>query len=123
MRVLAGHIIVQPLGGSLWHKSKDDSTPQIAVPEQSQSASASNPVKHKRTIPEYGRVVACGDSLMHEDGDREPCPVDVGAVVAFGRWDGKRINPKDEDSLCRLQWDELLAIMPDDFEPLARSLR
>jgi chaperonin GroES len=60
--------------------------------------------------PQRGTVIAAGEGLRDDDGDRIPMDVKVGDVVIFAKYAGTEFKLDDEDVLILSQKDVLAVI-------------
>jgi len=55
--------------------------------------------------PSEGEVIAVGDGLRDDDGDRIPLDVKVGDRVLFGKWSGTEVKIDGEELLIMKESD------------------
>ncbi len=60
--------------------------------------------------PAQGKVVACGDDMVMENGKSIKCPVKVGDKVVYKKWGGDEIKV-DGKELKLVKFDDLMAIL------------
>jgi chaperonin GroES len=57
--------------------------------------------------PQEGEIVAAGEGLRDEDGDRIPLDVKAGDRILFGKWSGTEVRVDGEDLLIMKESDIL----------------
>jgi chaperonin GroES len=57
--------------------------------------------------PQEGEIVAAGDGLRDEDGDRIPLDVKAGDRILFGKWSGTEVKVDGEELLIMKESDIL----------------
>lgn len=57
--------------------------------------------------PSEGEIVAVGEGLRDEDGDRIPLDVKAGDRILFGKWSGTEVKVDGEDLLIMKESDVL----------------
>jgi chaperonin GroES len=57
--------------------------------------------------PAEGEIVAVGDGLRDDDGDRIPLDVKAGDRVLFGKWSGTEVTVNGEELLIMKESDIL----------------
>lgn len=57
--------------------------------------------------PQEGEVVAAGEGVYNEDGDRIKLDVKVGDKILFGKWSGTEVKIDGEDLLIMKESDIL----------------
>ena len=57
--------------------------------------------------PSEGEIVAVGEGLRDEDGDRIPLDVKSGDRILFGKWSGTEIKIEGEDLIIMKESDVL----------------
>lgn len=57
--------------------------------------------------PQEGEIVAAGDGLRDDDGDRIPLDVKAGDRILFGKWSGTEVKVDGEELLIMKESDIL----------------
>ena len=57
--------------------------------------------------PQEGEIVAAGEGLRDEDGDRIPLDVKAGDRILFGKWSGTEVKVDGEELLIMKESDIL----------------
>lgn len=92
IKPLMGYCLVEP-------SSADTTTASgIILPESAQEK------------PAQGKVVACGDDMVMENGKSVKCPVKVGNKVVYKKWGGDEIKVSGVEYKL-VKFDDLMAIL------------
>src|SRR3954469_5040652 len=62
--------------------------------------------------PDQGRVLACGNGKILEDGKVRPLDVKVGDVVLFGKYSGQTVKVDGEELLVMREEDIMAIVEP-----------
>ncbi|MBI2338205.1 co-chaperone GroES [Candidatus Daviesbacteria bacterium] len=92
IKPLMGYVLVQP------SEAETRTASGIILPESAQEK------------PAQGKVVACGDEMVMENGKSVKCPVKVGDKVVYKKWGGDEIKV-DGRELKLVKFDDLMAIL------------
>lgn len=92
IKPLMGYVLVQP------SEAESKTASGIILPESAQEK------------PAQGKVVACGDEMVMENGKSVKCPVSVGDKVVYKKWGGDEIKV-DGKELKLVKFDDLMAIL------------
>lgn len=92
IKPLMGYILVEP------SEAEGRTASGIILPESAQEK------------PAQGKVVACGDEMVMENGKVVKCPVKVGDKVVYKKWGGDEIKV-DGKELKIVKFDDLMAIL------------
>ena len=92
IKPLMGYILVEP------SEAESRTASGIILPESAQEK------------PAQGKVIACGDEMVMENGKVVKCPVSVGDKVVYKKWGGDEIKV-DGRELKLVKFDDLMAIL------------
>lgn len=92
IKPLMGYVLVEP------SEAESKTASGIILPESAQEK------------PAQGKVVACGDEIVMENGKSVKCPVSVGDKVVYKKWGGDEIKV-DGKELKLVKFDDLMAIL------------
>ena len=92
IKPLMGYILVEP------SEADTKTASGIILPESAQEK------------PAQGRVLACGDDMVMENGKVVKCPVKVGDKVVYKKWGGDEIKMEGKE-LKLVKFDDLMAIL------------
>ncbi|OGE64488.1 hypothetical protein A3I48_02345 [Candidatus Daviesbacteria bacterium RIFCSPLOWO2_02_FULL_36_7] len=92
IKPLMGYVLVQP------SEAETKTLSGIILPESAQEK------------PAQGKVVACGDEMVMENGKSVKCPVSVGDKVVYKKWGGDEIKV-DGKEMKLVKFDDLMAIL------------
>ena len=92
IKPLMGYVLVEP------SEAETKTASGIILPESAQEK------------PAQGKVVACGDEMIMENGKAVKCPVKVGDKVVYKKWGGDEIKV-DGKELKLVKFDDLMAIL------------
>ncbi|MDP3733414.1 MAG: co-chaperone GroES [Candidatus Daviesbacteria bacterium] len=92
IKPLMGYVLVEP------SEAETKTLSGIILPESAQEK------------PAQGKVVACGDEMVMENGKSVKCPVKVGDKVVYKKWGGDEIKI-DGKELKLVKFDDLMAIL------------
>ncbi|MCL5784781.1 MAG: co-chaperone GroES [Patescibacteria group bacterium] len=92
IKPLMGYVLVEP------SSAETKTSSGIILPESAQEK------------PAQGKVVACGDEMVFENGKVMKCPVNVGDKVVYKKWGGDEIKV-DGKELKLVKFDDLMAIL------------
>ena len=92
MSPLPGYILVEPA------ETSSKTASGIYLPESSTEK------------PQYGKVLACGDSVWESGVKEIECPVKVGATVIYKKWGGNDYKIDDVEYQF-LKFEDVLAIV------------
>lgn len=92
IKPLMGYVLVEP------SDAETKTLSGIILPESAQEK------------PAQGKVVACGDEMIMENGKVLKCPVKVGDTVVYKKWGGDEIKV-DGKELKLVKFDDLMAIL------------
>lgn len=92
VKPLMGYVLVEP------SEAETKTLSGIILPESAQEK------------PAQGKVVACGDEMVMENGKVLKCPVKVGDKVVYKKWGGDEIKV-DGKELKLVKFDDLMAIL------------
>lgn len=87
-----GYVLVQP------SEADTKTASGIILPESAQEK------------PAQGKVLACGDEMVMENGKTVKCPVKVGDKVVYKKWGGDEIKVEGKE-LKLVKFDDLMAIL------------
>lgn len=84
----------------------------LVEPGEAESATASGIIlpESAQEKPAQGKVIACGDDWVTENGKVVKCPVSVGDRVVYKKWGGDEIKVGGRD-LKLVKFDDLMAII------------
>lgn len=60
--------------------------------------------------PQYGKVLACGDSIWESGVKEVKCPVKKGDLVVYKKWGGNEFNIEDIEYQF-LKFEDILAVI------------
>lgn len=92
IKPLMGYVLVEP------SEAETKTISGIILPESAQEK------------PAQGKVVACGDEMVMENGKVVKCPVEVNDKVVYKKWGGDEIK-MDGKELKLVKFDDLMAIL------------
>ncbi|MBI2018267.1 co-chaperone GroES [Candidatus Daviesbacteria bacterium] len=92
IKPLMGYVLVQP------SEADTKTASGIILPESAQEK------------PAQGKVLACGDEMVMENGKTVKCPVKVGDKVVYKKWGGDEIKVEGKE-LKLVKFDDLMAIL------------
>jgi len=92
VKPLMGYVLVEP------SEAETKTLSGIILPESAQEK------------PAQGKVIACGDEMVLENGKVVKCPVKIGDKVVYKKWGGDEIKV-DGRELKLVKFDDLMAIM------------
>ena len=92
VKPLMGYVLVEP------SEADTKTSSGIYLPESAQEK------------PAQGKVVACGDEMVMENGKTVKCPVKMGDKVVYKKWGGDEIKI-DGKELKLVKFDDLMAIL------------
>ncbi len=92
IRPLMGYVLVEP------SEAETKTAAGIYLPEGAQEK------------PAQGKVIACGDEMVMENGKVVKCPVDEGDRVVYKKWGGDEIKVGGKE-LKLVKFDDLMAIL------------
>ncbi len=92
IKPLMGYVLVQP------SEAETKTSSGIILPESAQEK------------PAQGKVIACGDDMVLENGKTVKCPVEIGDKVVYKKWGGDEIKV-DGKELKLVKFDDLMAIL------------
>jgi len=92
IKPLMGYCLVEP------SEAETKTSSGIILPESAQEK------------PAQGKVIACGDNMVLENGKTIKCPVKVGDKVVYKKWGGDEIKV-DGKELKLVKFDDLMAIL------------
>ncbi len=92
IKPLMGYVLVAP------SEAETRTVSGIILPESAQEK------------PAQGKVVACGDEMVMENGKSVKCPVEVGDKVVYKKWGGDEIKV-DGKEMKLVKFDDLMAIL------------
>ncbi|MBI4035624.1 co-chaperone GroES [Candidatus Daviesbacteria bacterium] len=92
IKPLMGYVLVAP------SEAESRTSSGIILPESAQEK------------PAQGKVVACGDEMVMENGKSVKCPVSVGDKVVYKKWGGDEIKV-DGKEMKLVKFDDLMAIL------------
>ncbi|MDO8573614.1 MAG: co-chaperone GroES [Candidatus Daviesbacteria bacterium] len=92
VKPLMGYVLVEP------SEAETKTLSGIILPESAQEK------------PAQGKVVACGDEMVMENGKVVKCPVKLGDKVVYKKWGGDEIKV-DGKELKLVKFDDLMAIL------------
>lgn len=92
IKPLMGYILVEP------SEAESKTLSGIILPESAQEK------------PAQGKVLACGDDMVMENGKVVKCPVKVGDRVVYKKWGGDEIKVEGKE-LKLVKFDDLMAIL------------
>ena len=92
IKPLMGYVLVEP------SEADTKTASGIILPESAQEK------------PAQGKVIACGDDMVMENGKTVKCPVKVGDKVVYKKWGGDEIKVEGKE-LKLVKFDDLMAIL------------
>ena len=92
IKPLMGYVLVEP------SEAETKTSSGIILPESAQEK------------PAQGKVIACGDEMVLENGKTLKCPVKVGERVVYKKWGGDEIKVEGKE-LKLVKFDDLMAIL------------
>jgi chaperonin GroES len=92
IKPLMGYVLVEPSEAEMTTASG------IILPESAQEK------------PAQGKVIACGDDMVMENGKVVKCPVKNGDKVVYKKWGGDEIKVEGKE-LKLVKFDDLMAIL------------
>lgn len=92
VKPLMGYVLVEPSG------AESTTASGIILPESAQEK------------PAQGKVIACGDDMVLENGKAVKCPVKVGDKVVYKKWGGDEIKISGIEYKL-VKFDDLMAIL------------
>jgi len=92
VKPLMGYVLVEP------SEAETKTASGIYLPEGAQEK------------PAQGKVVACGDDMVMENGKVVKCPVKVGEKVVYKKWGGDEIKIGSVEYKL-VKFDDLMAIL------------
>ncbi|OGE26881.1 hypothetical protein A3C26_03110 [Candidatus Daviesbacteria bacterium RIFCSPHIGHO2_02_FULL_39_12] len=92
IKPLMGYVLVEP------SEAETKTASGIILPESAQEK------------PAQGKVVACGDDLVLENGKVLKCPVQPGDNVVYKKWGGDEIKVSGVEYKL-VKFDDLMAIL------------
>ena len=92
VKPLMGYVLVEP------SEAETRTAAGIYLPEGAQEK------------PAQGKVVACGDEMVMENGKVVKCPVKVGDRVVYKKWGGDEIKISGVEYKL-VKFDDLMAIL------------
>ena len=92
IKPLMGYVLVEP------SEAETRTSSGIILPESAQEK------------PAQGKVIACGDDMVMENGKTVKCPVEIGDKVVYKKWGGDEIKV-DGKELKLVKFDDLMAIL------------
>jgi chaperonin GroES len=95
IKPLMGYVLVEP------SEAEVKTASGIILPESAQEK------------PAQGRVVACGDDMVMENGKVVACPVKIGEKVVYKKWGGDEIKIEGMEYKL-VKFDDLMAILDSD---------
>ncbi len=87
-----GYVLVEP------SEAETKTASGIILPESAQEK------------PAQGKVIACGDDMVMENGKSVKCPVKVGDKVVYKKWGGDEIKMEGVEYKL-VKFDDLMAIL------------
>lgn len=91
-RPLMGYVLVEP------SEAETTTVSGIILPESAQEK------------PAQGKVIACGDDMVMENGKIVKCPVKPGDKVVYKKWGGDEIKISGVEYKL-VKFDDLMAIL------------
>ena len=92
VKPLMGYVLVEP------SEAESKTASGIILPESAQEK------------PAQGKVIACGDDMVMENGKTLKCPVKVGDTIVYKKWGGDEIKVSGKE-LKLVKFDDLMAIL------------
>ena len=92
IKPLMGYVLVEP------SEAETKTASGIILPESAQEK------------PAQGKVVACGEDMVLENGKVVKCPVAVNDKVVYKKWGGDEIKVSGKE-LKLVKFDDLMAIL------------
>src|SRR3990172_3175053 len=92
IKPLMGYVLVEP------QEAETTTASGIILPESAQEK------------PAQGKVIACGDEMVFENGKTLKCQVKPGDKVVYKKWGGDEIKV-DGKELKLVKFDDLMAIL------------
>lgn len=92
IKPLMGYVLVEP------DEAETKTSSGIILPESAQEK------------PAQGKVIACGDEMVLENGKVLKCPVKTGDKVVYKKWGGDEIKVGGKE-LKLVKFDDLMAIL------------
>ena len=92
IKPLAGYVLIEP------------------APKETKTASGILLPESAEEKPQEGKVIACGDDMVLENGKTMKAPVKVGDKVVYKKWGGDEIKV-DGKELKLVKFDDLMAIL------------
>lgn len=92
IKPLMGYVLVEP------SEAETRTASGIILPESAQEK------------PAQGKVIACGDEIVLENGKTVKCPVKVNEKVVYRKWGGDEIKVGGQE-LKLVKFDDLMAIL------------
>ena len=92
IKPLMGYVLVEP------SEAESKTASGIILPESAQEK------------PAQGKVMACGDDMVMENGKSVKCPVKVGDKVVYKKWGGDEIKISGVEYKL-VKFDDLMAIL------------
>lgn len=86
----------------------------LVLPQEAEGKTASGIIlpESAQEKPAQGKIVACGDDLIFENGKTLRCPVKVGDMVVYKKWGGDEIKVFGKEYKL-VKFDELMAILEE----------
>lgn len=84
----------------------------LVLPSEAESKTASGIIlpESAQEKPAQGKVKACGDDMVMENGKLVKCPVKVGDSVVYKKWGGDEIKVSGIEYKL-VKFDDLMAIL------------
>ena len=92
IKPLMGYVLVEP------QEAETTTASGIILPESAQEK------------PAQGKVIACGDDMVMENGKVVKCPVKTGDKVVYKKWGGDEIKISGVEYKL-VKFDDLMAIL------------
>lgn len=86
----------------------------LVAPSEAESKTASGIIlpETAQEKPAQGKIVACGDDQVLENGKTIVCPVQVGDTVVYKKWGGDEIKVEGKEYKL-VKFEDLMAILED----------